>query len=170
MSRIQVWPLGLGLLGLSACATPVKLVHDAAILPLRSVRLYETGIGYFERAGTLGSRSTVLPVPAGHIDDALKTMVVLSRDQKTRVHGLEFASSVSPGMGRALAGLTPSVDDPIDFQSLLRTCKGTCASNSISKITFVFGAMGLVRFTSRIVSWYLNGCATPFIFREMIFW
>lgn len=124
MSRIQVWPLGLGLLGLSACATPVKLVHDAAILPLRSVRLYETGIGYFERAGTLGSRSTVLPVPAGHIDDALKTMVVLSRDQKTRVHGLEFASSVSPGMGRALAGLTPSVDDPIDFQSLLRTCKG----------------------------------------------
>ncbi|MFO0654793.1 MAG: hypothetical protein U0787_06910 [Polyangia bacterium] len=97
----------VGLSLVSACGAPTKIaqVHDANILPLRSVRLYETGIGYFERAGTLGSRATVLPVPAGHIDDALKTLVVLSRDQKTRVFGLEFASSVSPGMGRALAGL-----------------------------------------------------------------
>lgn len=72
----------------------------------------------------MGSRATVLPVPAGHLDDALKTLVVLSRDQKTRVHGLKFASSVSPGMGRALAGLPPSVDDPIDFQNLLQSAKG----------------------------------------------
>jgi len=116
--------LSVGLSFLAACGAPTKLVHDATILPLRSVRLYETGIGYFERAGTLGSRSTVLPVPAGHLDDALKTMVVLSRDQKTRVHGLEFASSVSPGMGRALAGLPASVDEPIDFLHLLQSCKG----------------------------------------------
>ena len=117
-------PLSLwaGLSLLAACAAPTKLVHDATILPLRTVRLYETGIGYFERAGTLGSRATVLPVPAGHLDDALKTLVVLSRDQKTRVHGLEFASSVSPGMGRALAGLPESGDDPIDFQNLLQSC------------------------------------------------
>ncbi|HND09649.1 MAG TPA: hypothetical protein PKL17_01765 [Pseudomonadota bacterium] len=116
----------VGLSLVSACGAPTKIaqVHDANILPLRSVRLYETGIGYFERAGTLGSRATVLPVPAGHIDDALKTLVVLSRDQKTRVFGLEFASSVSPGMGRALAGLPLSEDDPIDFLHLLRSCKG----------------------------------------------
>lgn len=118
--------LMVGLSLVSACGAPTKIaqVHDAHILPLRSVRLYETGIGYFERAGTLGSRATVLPVPAGHIDDALKTLVVLSRDQKTRVFGLEFASSVSPGMGRALVGLPLSEDDPIDFLHLLRSCKG----------------------------------------------
>ena len=124
MTRKLTLTAWAGLSLLSACATPAKLVHDATILPLRTVRLYETGIGYFERAGTLGSRATVLPVPAGHLDDALKTLVVLSRDQKTRVHGLEFASSVSPGMGRALAGLPPSVDDPIDFQNLLQSAKG----------------------------------------------
>ena len=85
----------MGLSLVSACGAPTKIaqVHDANILPLRSVRLYETGIGYFERAGTLGSRATVLPVPAGHIDDALKTLVVLSRDQKTRVFGLSLRAA-----------------------------------------------------------------------------
>ena len=123
-NRSRAVSLVVGLASLGGCGAQVKTVHDVNILPLRSVRLYETGIGYFERAGTLGSRATVLPVPAGHLDDALKSLVVLSRDQKTRVHGLEFASSVSPGMGRALAGLPPSVDEPIDFHQLLKSCKG----------------------------------------------
>ena len=111
-NRSRTVSLVVGLSALGGCGASVKTVHDVNILPLRSVRLYETGIGYFERAGTLGSRATVLPVPAGHLDDALKSLVVLSRDQKTRVHGLEFASSVSPGMGRALARRRRSQQTP----------------------------------------------------------
>lgn len=97
--------------------------EDAQVLPLRAVRLYETGIGYFERAGVLSAKPTVLPVPAGHLDDALKTLLVLSKDPKVRVSGVEFSSSVSPGMGRALAGLAQ--DEPVDLLHLLSTLRGS---------------------------------------------
>ena len=73
-NRSRAVSLVVGLSALGGCGASVKTVHDVNILPLRSVRLYETGIGYFERAGTLGSWATVLPVPAGHLDDALKSL------------------------------------------------------------------------------------------------
>ena len=45
-------------------------------LPLRAARLYEVGLGYFERTGKLGKGTDLaLPVPASHLDDALKTML-----------------------------------------------------------------------------------------------
>src|SRR5262245_28679785 len=67
----------------------------ASILPLKTLRLYETGVGYFERMGSASGDDTGLPVPAGHLDDALKTLVVLSQNRDTRIQGLEFSSSVS---------------------------------------------------------------------------
>jgi len=93
------------------------------LLPLKRVRLYETGVAYFERAGTLGAGAVTLPVPAGHLDDALKTLVVYSKDGASRVGGVEFASSVSPGMGRALAGVTPG-EGPLSLSALLQSLKG----------------------------------------------
>ena len=48
-------------------------------LPLTRVRLYETGVGYFERSGAVPVGETSLPVPAGHLDDALKTLVEIGR-------------------------------------------------------------------------------------------
>ena len=74
-------------------------------LPLKRVRLYESGVGYFERTGALGQGAVALPVPASHLDDALKTLVVFSGDGRSRVSGGEFASSVTRGVARALAGL-----------------------------------------------------------------
>jgi hypothetical protein len=102
-------------------------VKAAEPLPLGKVRLYETGVGYFERSGTLrgGSKQEVsLPVPAGHLDDALKTLVVLSQDGEARIDGIEFASSVSRGMGMALAGLPMEGDGSVSYQGLLGTLKG----------------------------------------------
>lgn len=94
-------------------------------LPLERVRLYETGVGYFERAGRLSANQDVaLPVPAGHLDDALKTLVVLSKDGKTTVSGIDFGSSVSQSMARALAGLGPSGDAPVRYDELLESLKG----------------------------------------------
>jgi hypothetical protein len=114
------------LAALSGCqATTVHApTYSASILPLKSVRLYETGVGYFERAGSIGARDTALPVPAGHLDDALKTLVLLSQDKGTRVYGVEFASSVSKGMGRALAGLPLGSDEPLSYRDLLLSLKG----------------------------------------------
>jgi hypothetical protein len=99
------------------------LAQGGTTLPLKRVRLYETGVGYFERAGTLAGKAAELPVPASHLDDALKTLVVLSDDAKATVAGVEFGSSVSRGMARALAGL-PSDDTPLKLHSLLRSMKG----------------------------------------------
>ena len=57
---------------LVGCHGEVAPQGPDSILPLRTVRLYETGVGYFERSGTVsGDDQASLPVPAGHLDDAL---------------------------------------------------------------------------------------------------
>jgi hypothetical protein len=113
---------GLGAL-LCACS-PKTASSPVPILPLRTLRLYETGVGYFERSGDLRAAATSLPVPAGHLDDALKTLVVLNRGGKGTVHGIEFGSSISRGMARALAGLPVDGDEPLGWQQLLVGLKG----------------------------------------------
>ena len=93
-------------------------------LPLKTVRLYESGVGYFERSGRIGrDAGLALPVPVSHLDDALKTLVVLGTDGKTSVAGIEFASSISVEKGRALAGL-PEGSGAVTHTSLLRSLKG----------------------------------------------
>jgi hypothetical protein len=94
----------------------------ASTLPLTRVRLYETGVGYFERSGAVPGGDTTLPVPAGHLDDALKTLVVLGGDVK--VSGVAFSSSVSRDMARKLAGLPEQGEQPLSFSELSRTFKG----------------------------------------------
>ena len=103
---IRPWLASVLLAGLStACATELATPPHSPILPLRSLRLYETGVGYFERAGAIQPGSpTSLPVPSGHLDDALKTLVVLGAAGQSRVHGLEWSSSISRGMARAARG------------------------------------------------------------------
>ncbi len=113
-------------------ATAVFMVAptvDAAsnVLPLRRVRLYETGVGYFERGGLLHGGVATLPVPASHLDDALKTMVVFSDDKDSKVRGVEFGSSVSQGLAQALAGLGPG-EGRAGILVLLRSLKGTSIS------------------------------------------
>jgi hypothetical protein len=96
-----------------------------APLPLRRVRLYEVGVGYFERQGNFDAqRSVTLPVPATHLDDALKTLVVLNTDGKAQVSGIEFSSVTSRSLARALAGLPASEDTALDYLTLLRSLKG----------------------------------------------
>ncbi len=117
-----------------ACAAPQPDAQAptpaADILPLRSLRLYETGVGYFERAGGASGHSTSLPVPAGHLDDALASLVVLSSGAGAggQVAGLSFASSVTKATARSSAGLPPDPSSPIAFHDLLVTLKGARVS------------------------------------------
>ena len=129
----------VGLLALAGCAEPrTPASSPPTILPLTKLRLYETGVGYFERSGAVdsGARSA-LPVPAGHIDDALKTLVVLSANGRATVNGVEFGSSVSRGMARAMAGL-PLVDGegPITYRDLLLSLRGAAVEVHAGRATY----------------------------------
>lgn len=103
---------------LTAAAAPEQ---PARVLPLKTLRLYETGVGYFERTGRLDGTAT-LPVPAAHVDDLLMTLVVSGGGQ---VEGVEFPSVVSPTLGRALAGLPEDPDGAFSFADVLTSLKGT---------------------------------------------
>ncbi|WP_266223314.1 hypothetical protein [Paraliomyxa miuraensis] len=95
-------------------------------LPLQRVRLYETGVGYFERRGNVGaSESLALPVPSSHIDDALKSLVVLEATTGVRIEGVQWGSSVSEGMARAMAGLPTDSEEPLAYDDLLVSLKGS---------------------------------------------
>lgn len=113
------------LLLLAACHPAPAPTTPAKVLPLTSLRVYETGVGFFSRAGVLdASSATTLPVPAGHLDDALKSLLVWGGDKERRVIGVEFRSSVSRGMGRALAGLPADASNAVDWRDLLVSLTG----------------------------------------------
>jgi hypothetical protein len=92
---------------------------------LKTLRIYEGGVGYFERTGRLSSSAaTTLPVPASHLDDALKTLVILNQKGAGIVHGLEFHSLLSQGMARAQAGLPLDANVRSTYRTLLESLKG----------------------------------------------
>lgn len=106
-------------LALLACATAPR----ERALPLEKLRLYETGVGYFERAGELGGAGGAsLPVPSGHLDDALKSLVVLGKDGS--VASVAFDSRQSPAVARARAGLPPDTTAPIRMHDVLLGLQG----------------------------------------------
>ena len=119
--------------GLSHTESPTTTASPD-ILPLRTLRLYETGVGYFERSGALGAHGgTSLPVPPGHLDDALASLVVLREGTGGVVTGLSFPSSVTKATARARAGLPADPDKPIAWKDLLESLRG-------EKVTIVTAA------------------------------
>jgi hypothetical protein len=133
LSRHLVWAVG-ALLAVS-CTKVALSAPRPSTLPLTRVRFYETGVGYFERSGVLPAGDVSLPVPAGHLDDALKTLVVLGGGVK--VDGVAFPSSVSRDMAHKLAGLPDEGGAPLGLSELARSFKGadvtlTTATGSVS--------------------------------------
>jgi hypothetical protein len=114
----------IGILVLAGCHASAPPATPAAVLPLHSLRLYENGVGYFEREGVLGAdRGSTLGVPASHVDDALKTLIILSKGD-AKVSGIEFPSIVSDGAARSLAGLPLDGESPADYEHVLRSLVG----------------------------------------------
>src|SRR5271169_3837464 len=66
----------------------------AADIPIREVILYKSGVGYFERAGTLASgESARLDFKATDMNDVLKSLTLQDRNGG-KVTGLRYDSSL----------------------------------------------------------------------------
>ncbi|MFZ5439004.1 MAG: hypothetical protein ACOZQL_03295 [Myxococcota bacterium] len=92
-----------------------------ARLPLKTLVLYENGVGYFERRGTVPSGSVAeIPLEPGQLDDALKSLVVMSAQG---VASVEFAPPLSAEAARAMAGL-PEREQQASLRNLCRSLTG----------------------------------------------
>lgn len=124
LPRAVAWPsLLCCVVALSGCGAPLgraKAPEPGHVVPLSRVRLYEVGVGFFERRGD--ARGTSLPVPSSHLDDALKTLVLLGADGAP-VRGVSFPSRVSGARARARMGL-PTGAEPLKYRDLLASLKG----------------------------------------------
>ncbi len=124
LRRVACWASLLAGLSLtSGCAASLgraRSPEHGGVVPLTRVRLYEVGVGFFERRGE--ARGTSLPVPASHLDDALKTLVLLGADGAP-VRGVSFPSRVSGARARARMGL-PTGTEPLRYRDLLASLRG----------------------------------------------
>ena len=75
---------------------------EVPALPVRRIRFYETGVGWFERAGSVSDGRARLPLPTAHLDDVLKSLVVLEGD--ARLDALTYPSAPGTDAARADAG------------------------------------------------------------------
>jgi hypothetical protein len=119
---------GSALIGCSATpsrpsAVPTHRTESSA-LPLRRIHLYETGVGYFERAGKLRPGQDLLSLPAAHVDDALKTLVILSDGAPVVVGAIEFESVLSNALARVQAGLPSDTEQQLTYPALLESLRG----------------------------------------------
>lgn len=90
-------------------------------LPLKTVVLYENGVGYFERRGALQHGATAqIALEPGQLDDVLKSLVVRSKEG---VASVEFSPSISGEAARERAGL------PEDEASLSTLCRSLAGVN-----------------------------------------
>lgn len=103
-------------------ATAGKTPSQEEILPLVRLRLYASGVGCFERRGDVSAGQHTLPVPMGHLDDALKSLVLLSADSEPL--SLSFPSRVSPAVARARAGMAAAENAALSYDRLLAALRG----------------------------------------------
>ncbi len=134
---LLVLSLVLSLVGCGNAGAP------APTLPLRQVRFYETGVAYFQRSGRLeAGRRTVLPVPMSHLDDALKSLVVISDNARTRA--VTFSSRISPGLARSLAHL-PEAETPVTMADLAQSLRGAQVRLETREHTYSCRVVDVVR-------------------------
>ncbi|MEW5742497.1 MAG: hypothetical protein AB1938_26500 [Myxococcota bacterium] len=90
-------------------------------LPLKTLVLYENGVGYFERRGAVPpGKVAEIPLESGQLDDALKSLVVMS---ESGVASVEFAPPLAEEAARALAGL-PEASGDETLEGLLLSLQG----------------------------------------------
>jgi hypothetical protein len=94
----------------------------AADIPIREVILYKSGVGYFERAGTLSpGESARLDFKAADMNDVLKSLTLQDRSGG-KVTGLRYDSSEP--LDQKLAEFPFKIEDQAPLSSFLGQMKG----------------------------------------------
>jgi len=94
---------------------------DDGELPIRRLTLYRSGVGYFERAGQVtGDASVSLTVETDHVNDLLKSMVVL--DFGGSVEGVSYGSREP--LSRRLASFDIDLSGQGGIVEILRQIRG----------------------------------------------
>ena len=131
--RLARWMLPL--LGLASCGTPgaksqrppgVPSVDTAAKseLPVRRVRIYESGLAEFERSGQLRGSLTALQIPSSDIDDVLRTLVIRRGSALVPVYSASFDTVTMAQVARARAHLPTEPKLGSEYSEFVRSLVG----------------------------------------------
>ncbi len=116
--------LSLALPALSAPTAPESRAGGpSADLPIHRVTLYTSGVGYFERSGTVdGDAAQTLLFPVGQINDVLKSLVLLDGGGGS-IQPVTYAAQ--DPLNRQLQGFSVDLSDNPDRATLLNRLRGT---------------------------------------------
>jgi len=104
------------------CLLTAALAATAAELPVTQVVLYKHGVGYFERAGTLGpGQSARLDFDASEMNDVLKSLTIQERGGG-KISGLRY-DAMDP-LSHMLAQFPFKLDAAQPFSAILDQLKG----------------------------------------------
>lgn len=105
----------------AACCAIPALAEKAESLPLREVVLFSSGVGYFERSGQInGSSETPLTLRVEHVNDVLKSLVLLDPSGKAEAVTYGGADPISRRV--RIAGLAGN--SRLSIADLLRQFQG----------------------------------------------
>lgn len=135
MSSVSAGLLGVALAGCGAAA-----VQTAPDLPISKVVLYQNGVGYFERRGTVKGEAVELRVRPDQINDVLKSLSVLDLSGGV-------PSSVSLPVERSgdslAAELPPQVRNATGMTALLPVLRGAQIEVETADGTFAGRVVGV---------------------------
>ncbi|MEO7719047.1 MAG: hypothetical protein ABIY70_22850 [Capsulimonas sp.] len=113
---------------LALTALPVSADTAAADIPIKRVTLYTSGVGYFERAGSVsGDAAETLLFPTGQINDVLKSLVMLDSGGGT-IQPVTYAAQ--DALGRQLQAFSIDLSDNPSRATLLNRLRGAEATVS----------------------------------------
>ena len=121
--------------GMTLSVAPVTLAQQAALgamapaaedaaelLPLKNIILYRSGVGYFERRGTIaGEHRIALSFETEQINDILKSLVLLDLDGGS-IDAVSYASKEP--LNRRLAGFGIDISNVSSVVDLMRQLRG----------------------------------------------
>lgn len=107
----------------AANAAAAPRVANESVIPVRRITLYRSGVGYFERSGTIsGNEQIQLRFKTEQINDILKSMVLLDLDGG-RIDSVSYASKEP--LSKRLASFGINIADNPTAGQILERLRGT---------------------------------------------